>query len=1153
MRRILAILCVPFLSITAAHAVPSIVEAVMPGVYVVRDDTGNWPGDNAGNGIAHMVAPQYQAKKVLDMSDLPEAQWQQTQQVRLSACFCVRDYSWHDLAKPNGLDESYEVVVNGKVHTYPTNGGAPVMREDRGLDCEWYDFVLPKEEFVRGPNEIIFRKAPTINKPAPDDYLYLGIDNSQKRGNSSVTFDGKNWTQAQLTVPGGNGEYMVRLYLLTRDTHATVEWHPGSATPLRDEADLILYSGARGAKATGEGLPLPDGAQARLEWDPARLDSLVPVKVSTEAAGQIVLQWLDPDGKPVDAAKGTGAVSVELPVPRSLKPSGLVITANGAGVVLKGVTLDLGLSYHPLPARIDMCPQIAKPVGKPADRTPSCDVSTSARPPAGTIINLRNSSLSCRFSIDSGHHLRLTSLYDELSASQIVRDPYKVPILLIESGGKRYAGSSDFELQSIRKCPGGFVAALALRDPAMRAELRATIADDGLHIGLTVTNGGLKPLDFKVAFPCLSGLAVSDKPEDDSYFFPWGGGIISSAPTVIRRGYGDHAAIYQMMDLFSPARGAGLSIRADDRDGRYKVLALRKSIPGKPELGGDQATTPTTAEYKWTNPLEAVPGTGVAYEYLRRTRAPGESFSPADAVITAHTGDWHVAMKAYADWAHRAWKFRPYPSRLAPVLNMIATGWGQDILFRDGKYRTDFLTPGTDCIELMSWWDWSPVGPWGTPIDKIREVMGEAAWKSWEPYIVKDPVTGKMMWNNQPGDYDGYNAQFGGLPAFRKAVQACKDRGVLTTLYTDPIRMDGNSKIGKAHGKEWDVVLPDGSFAKGYDVWNPCHDVAEYRQWVADTMKRVMRETGADGIRLDEYGHGGWACFSKLHKHTFAEPGCQEWLRGIAETTKLVRAAMDEVDPKTVLTTEHPGYDFLMQFIDGCITYDLDVQGTPLRPLECNIQRFYFPECKAYELDYMGRDPLHRKRFWNAVASFGAYYPPAMDRILRQNADVFASRDCDPLIQGAAAQVYVNRFGSGPKTIFTLYNATGHTFDGAALRVPLKAGEHLFDLLNCAPCETEKRADGIYLKTYLPRDQVICVARLPQALAISRRGASVDVAAKRDGGDRAVVCSAAGDELASAPIREGRCVIDLSKLTADAKPACVKLMHGAMMVDVVGW
>ena len=34
-----------------------------------------------------------------------------------------------------------------------------------------------------------------------------------------------------------------------------------------------------------------------------------------------------------------------------------------------------------------------------------------------------------------------------------------------------------------------------------------------------------------------------------------------------------------------------------------------------------------------------------------------------------------------------------------------------------------------------------------------------------------------------------------------------------------------------------------------------------------------MLETGADGIRLDEYGHRGWACYDESHEHTYAEAG----------------------------------------------------------------------------------------------------------------------------------------------------------------------------------------------------------------------------------------------------------------------------------------
>ena len=154
-------------------------------------------------------------------------------------------------------------------------------------------------------------------------------------------------------------------------------------------------------------------------------------------------------------------------------------------------------------------------------------------------------------------------------------------------------------------------------------------------------------------------------------------------------------------------------------------------------------------------------------------------------------------MRAYADWCHRVWKFRPYPSRLTPVVMHGGPGWGQDALFRDGKYRTDFLHPRNDCVELMSWWEWSTVGPWGTPLDQFEKQWGEAKQKGWYPYFVKDPVTGRMMFNNNPGDYDGYNQRLGGLPAFRDAVRSYQQTGTLVTLYTDPMRVDGASRCGQ--------------------------------------------------------------------------------------------------------------------------------------------------------------------------------------------------------------------------------------------------------------------------------------------------------------------------------------------------------------------
>ena len=93
----------------------------------------------------------------------------------------------------------------------------------------WHDFVLAKDEIRRGPNEIIFRMAPVEGK-SPDDYLYLGIDNTARGGNSFVRFGASSpWRQDALTVPGGRGEYMVRLYLLSGPRSVKVRWKPVDA------------------------------------------------------------------------------------------------------------------------------------------------------------------------------------------------------------------------------------------------------------------------------------------------------------------------------------------------------------------------------------------------------------------------------------------------------------------------------------------------------------------------------------------------------------------------------------------------------------------------------------------------------------------------------------------------------------------------------------------------------------------------------------------------------------------------------------------------------------------------------------------------------------------------------------------------------------
>lgn len=1114
-----------------AFAASSIFEKLSKDVYVVRDDNGNWGGTTAG--ITHQRGPDYQAKKVLDLTSVPEAIWNAAREVRLSAYFTVRDYSLIEQPRPKGLDEAFEIVLNGKPQRVPTGAGLPVYDEGKpGVSgFRWHDFPIPQEAFVRGPNEIVFRMAGD-GKKRPDDYLYLGIDNTVPTANSWVSLGKQaDWRQDTLNAIGGKGEYMVRLYLLTGPSELEAAWSP-KGDRREDPSGAIQYAGSH-------------SGITRVEWDASRLDPLSVVSVVVETAGAepFELRWLNEDGEPVSPAVQARGPRFEttLRPDRKSTPSGVQFPIS---VPLVRVTLRGGRNFHPGPRKINMAPKMGSPKGRAVERQPSCRIE-------GEAIELANDNLRCRFE-RVGDKLRLVSLYNEITASEMVRNAEDSALAMIEVEGKRYAGSRDFTCRSIGPDAGrqGFTAILFCEPVGLEAELSIWI-DDSLRMSLNVTNRAAGPVAFKTAFPHLSGLAVSEDPADDYYFFPWGGGIIADVPAVIRRGYGDHEALYQLMDLFSPARGGGLAVRCTDDDGRYKVLALRKHLPGKQEVNGDLNRTPATEPFTWTNSLEQIRGTGLTFEYLRRTRGPGQSFLAKEVAIKAHAGDWRGPMREYADWCRSVWKFRPYPSKLKPVHNMIAAGWGRSPLFADGKYRTDFVKPRCDCIELMSWWDWSELGPFATPFDQLEAKIGKAAYERWKSYFLPDPVTGKIMFSNNPGDYDGYNERWGGLPALREAIQTYRGMGALVTLYTDPFRADYNTKFGRKWGEAWGIVQADGKYQTHYEAWNPCLDVAEYRGWVADAMGRVMQETGADGIRLDEYGHRGSVCFSTLHEHTFAEPGNTEWQRAVAESTKLVREAMDRVKPDSVLTTEHPGYDYLLQHLEGCITYDLTVQATPLRPIECNLQRFYFPECKAYELDHRGADLKHRKRFWNAVGSFGSYYPERYDAVLRENEDVFAARDCEPLIPTLAEHIYANRFQDGEKTIYTVYNATSHTFAGPVLEIDLPAGQHVFDLLRGTEVDCRQGRDGTVLHAFLPRDEVACFIRLPKRLAVERSDKAVKVTVVDAQSDWHVsLCDREGNRLATSPVGAGGASFARAELPQDTGPLCIELLSGEEMLDI---
>lgn len=86
------------------------------------------------------------------------------------------------------------------------------------------------------------------------------------------------------------------------------------------------------------------------------------------------------------------------------------------------------------------------------------------------------------------------------------------------------------------------------------------------------------------------------------------------------------------------------------------------------------------------------------------------------------------------------------------------------------------------------------------------------------------------------------------------------------------------------------------------------------------------------------------------------------------------------------------------------------------------------------------------------------------------------------------------------------------------------------------------------ISLYLERDDVACVALLPRLLQIKPDG-KVEI---RDGkGGRLVVVNEKGENALTQNVTGKGGVLNLSKLPANTKPTCIKLLRGGQMVDVV--
>jgi len=583
-----------------------------------------------------------------------------------------------------------------------------------------------------------------------------------------------------------------------------------------------------------------------------------------------------------------------------------------------------------------------------------------------------------------------------------------------------------------------------LDQPAIRAALAVeTRADGEVALTATITNQGEEPAAVAPAFPSLEGLAVNGVGGSLEYCFPGRPAVIGGRAGRREGWYGGSFPL-QFLSLYRPG-GGGLFIRIEDTANQPKMFVLD---------------------------LDAMAAMRV--DYPSRILAPGESWTLPRVVIGVHDGDWHEAFTAYRGWLRRT--CRPAAPR-------------KEWLREAFSFRTQFLhfkqprpsgmfDPASRRLSIAD------------VVDRDKEAFGGIDYLhlfdwAWTPE------------HGRVGDYRPWD-HLGGLAAFRRELAAVRAGGVRAGLYLEGYLVSTASQLGRRRGSDWEMHDAAGQPLRRWgDYHHLCPHVPEWRARLADTCRRVVQETGVDGIYVDQCGFANqYVCHRADHGHPVPSGN----LTGEAALLEEVRKAVPE---RVALLIEETPTDMLQQQVDGSFTAAV-VQGLARRP-ECliNLARFANPGFKSFELiSEQGLrnnlDAVHVS-FFNGQGLYlaglaDAWYSPECRALigkshglLRRFRRAFCGLRPTPLVPVLQPPLLANHFPADDRDVdgevWTLFNPGAEPVEGDLLAVPHLPGAVYRDLWSGGAVEVRTAGDEDRLRFRVGGRSAGCIWRGPVTAA----------------------------------------------------------------------
>ncbi len=423
---------------------------------------------------------------------------------------------------------------------------------------------------------------------------------------------------------------------------------------------------------------------------------------------------------------------------------------------------------------------------------------------------------------------------------------------------------------SHRRTTNGLALHLTCRDAGnlWEAELEVWLPDsDGAsEWDLRITNRQPQPETLLTAFPDINGLRLGMGEANMHTTLREGGGIM---PAWTKAGgiHGDgNQMTMQWHALFDKTTGAHFGLITADPEIRNKWFRIEK------------------------------PRISVIY-FPPDTLRPGASWQAPRTKILIGTGGWKPVARAYRDWFAGAFRLAVRPEWADRVDSYIGAWFAK---------KGGVLPPGgcagiTQCLDSFAQ---LPAAYLKFPAD-----MHEYAFHS------------RGSARDSQVHTDGDNVlreDLGGAPALEQGIAGVHQLGYRFAFYVEGYIVHQSSELARS-GKalRWSVMHRDGGAQGNYTkhgFYHMCPGSVEWQDHLAESVSRLIRETGADCVRLDSLGFYFLPCYNPAHHHE-SPFGYGRWIRELLD--KVSRAAR-AANPDCLLTTEAP-VDFYSPWFHGAL------------------------------------------------------------------------------------------------------------------------------------------------------------------------------------------------------------------------------------------